>query len=154
MKSNDVSYVKWCTSTDTNHPNTYDCTCFNQHIDIDHDTTNKWNLFVFIENWIKITKKIHVLLKWNQNNKKKKWYIKEKFVVFYYKVFTYIIALPKTMCLIMNSFSQKLPSLGNPKSHHPDSKPTRVQNSNLQCSMINPCPKCLVHPNHVIILPP
>ncbi len=33
-------------------------------------------------------------------------------------------------------------------------KPTRIQNSKLQCSMSSPCLKCHVHPNHVIILPP
>ncbi len=45
----------------------------------------------------------------------------------------------------MKRKSLKLSSLNSPKSHH-DSKPTRIQNSNLQCSMINPYPKCLVHP--------
>jgi hypothetical protein len=37
------------------------------------------------------------------------------------------------------------PILGNAKSHNHDSKPIKIQNSNLQCSMINPYPKCLVH---------
>ncbi len=77
------------------------------------------------------------------------------FVVFYYKVLIAILTLPKTKCLRMKSFSPKLPSLGSPKSHNHDSKPTRIQNSNLRCSMISPYPKCLVHPkpcNHVIPL--
>jgi hypothetical protein len=52
------------------------------------------------------------------------------------------------------SFSPNLPSLGSLKLHHNDSKPTRIQNSKLQCSMSSPYPKCHVHPNHVIILPP
>jgi hypothetical protein len=52
------------------------------------------------------------------------------------------------------SSSLDLPSLGSPKSHHHDSKLTKIQNSKLQCSMSNPRPKCLVDPNHVIILPP
>jgi hypothetical protein len=30
----------------------------------------------------------------------------------------------------MKSFSLELPFLGNPKSHHHDSKPTKIQNSN------------------------
>jgi hypothetical protein len=51
----------------------------------------------------------------------------------------------------MKSFSPSLPPLCNPKSHHHDSKPTRIQYSNQQCS---PYPKCFVHPNHVIILSP
>jgi hypothetical protein len=72
------------------------------------------------------------------------WYLKIGFVVFYYKVFTTIFIFPKIMCLIMKSFSLEFPSLGSPKSHNHDSKPTRIQNLNLQCSMINPYPKCLV----------
>ncbi len=55
----------------------------------------------------------------------------------------------------MNFFFLELPPLSNPKSHHHDSKPTRIQNSNLQCSMINPYHKCIVHPkpcNHPIPL--
>jgi hypothetical protein len=50
------------------------------------------------------------------------------------------------MCLTMKSFSLEFPSLGSPKSDNHDSKPTRIQNSNLQCSMISPYSKCLVHP--------
>jgi hypothetical protein len=50
--------------------------------------------------------------------------------------------------------SPDLPSLGSLKLHHHDSKPIRIQNSKLQCSMNNPYPKCPIHPNHVIILPP
>ncbi len=46
----------------------------------------------------------------------------------------------------MESFSPKLPSFGSPKSHHHDSKPTRIQNSNTLCSTISPYHKCLVHP--------
>ncbi len=42
----------------------------------------------------------------------------------------------KIVCLIMKSFSLKLPYLGSPKSHDHHSKPTRIQNSNLKCSMI------------------
>jgi hypothetical protein len=53
-----------------------------------------------------------------------------------------------------SSSSPNLPSLGNTKSHHHDSKPTRIQNSKLQCSMNNPCSECHVHPNHVIIIRP
>ncbi len=45
----------------------------------------------------------------------------------------------------MSSFCPNLPPLGNPKSHHHDLKSTRIQNSNLQCSMISPYPNCLVH---------
>ncbi len=60
---------------------------------------------------------------------------------------------PKIMCLRIQSFPPYLPSLSSPKSHHHDPKPTRIQNSNLQCSLNNPYLKCFVHPNHVIILP-
>ncbi len=52
-------------------------------------------------------------------------------------------------------FFPSFPPLGSPKSHHHDSKPTRIQNSNYQCSMISPYPKCLIHPkpcNHPIPL--
>ncbi len=66
-------------------------------------------------------------------------------MVFYYKI-PKIISLPQN-CVFKNEIlSPKLPSLGNPKSHHHDSKPTRIQNSNLQCSMISPYHKCHVHP--------
>ncbi len=74
-------------------------------------------------------------------------------MVFYNKIPIAILTFPKIVCLKMNSFFPKLPSLDNPKSHNHDSKPTITQNSNLQCSMINLYPKCFVHPNHVIILP-
>ncbi len=67
-------------------------------------------------------------------------------MVFYYKIHIAILTLPKIVCLIMNSFSPKLPSLDSPKSHNHDSKPTKIQNSNLQCSMISLYPKCFVHP--------
>jgi len=73
------------------------------------------------------------------------WYLKMGFVVFYYKVLIAILTLPKTMCLRMKSFSLDVLFLGNPKSHNHDSKPTRIQNSNLWCSMISPYLKCLVH---------
>ncbi len=81
------------------------------------------------------------------------WYIKTKFVVFFYKNTYRYIHFPKIVCLRMKSFSEDLPSLGNPKSHHHESKPTKIQNSNLQCSMSSPYSKCLVHPNHVIVYP-
>jgi hypothetical protein len=74
------------------------------------------------------------------------WYLKIGFVVFYYKVLTIILTFPKIMCLTMKSFSLEFLSLGSPKSDNHVSKPTRIQNSNLQCSMISPYPKCLVHP--------
>jgi len=65
-------------------------------------------------------------------------------MVFYYKVPTMISLLQN--CVSNNEIIfPKLPSFGNPKSHHHDSKPTRIQNSNLQCS-ISPYPKCHVHP--------
>ncbi len=59
------------------------------------------------------------------------------------------LTLPKIVFQNVLSSSPNVLSLGNPKSHHHDSKPTRIQNSKLQCSMTSPCPKCLVHPNHV-----
>ncbi len=64
----------------------------------------------------------------------------------------------KIVCLIMKKKFLKLLPLGNPKSHD-DSKPTKIQNSNPECSMIRPYFKCLVHPkpcNHPtpLTLPP
>jgi hypothetical protein len=53
-----------------------------------------------------------------------------------------------------SSSSLNFSSLGSMESYHHDSKPTRIQNSKLQCSINSPYPKCHVHPNHVIILPP
>jgi hypothetical protein len=75
-------------------------------------------------------------------------------MVFYYKVPIAPPTLPQTLFKNLFSFSPDLLSLGGPKLHHHDSKPTKIQNSKLQCSMTSPCPKCHVHPNHVIILPP
>ncbi len=49
-------------------------------------------------------------------------------------------------CLRMKFFSQEVLSLSSPRSHHHNSKPTRIQHSNLQCSMINSYSKCLVCP--------
>jgi hypothetical protein len=79
---------------------------------------------------------------------------KIEYVIFYYKVLIVIFILPKTVCFKKNKIPLDFPSLGNPNSYHHDSKPTKIQNSYLQCSMSRPYPKCLVHPNHVIILPP
>jgi hypothetical protein len=58
------------------------------------------------------------------------WYIKTKSMGFYYKVPTTPPTFPKTM-FKNSSYSPDFPSLGSPKSHHHDSKPTRIQNSKL-----------------------
>jgi hypothetical protein len=80
------------------------------------------------------------------------WYIKNRSMVFYYKVPT-IILTSQNYVQEWKLFCPDLPSLGNPKSHHHNSKSIRIQNSNLQCSMSGPYLKCFVHQNHVIILP-
>jgi len=77
---------------------------------------------------------------------------KTKFVVFYYKIFIDIFT-PQNYVSNIEFFPLELPSLGSPKSHHHDSKRTSIQNSNIQCSMINPYPDVLFIQNHVIILP-
>lgn len=61
---------------------------------------------------------------------------------------------PKIVCLRMSSFFLELSTLGSPKSQHHGSEMIKIQNSNQQCSMISPYPKFLIHPKHVIILPP
>jgi hypothetical protein len=78
---------------------------------------------------------------------------KTKFVIFYYKVPTAPLTLPKTMCLILPSFVPKLFILGSPKSHHHGSKNNK--NSKFKITMFHDqsLSKCLVHPNHVLILP-
>jgi hypothetical protein len=102
-----------------------------------------------------MTVKFHVLWKWNQNNKIKFGvYQKTESVVFCYRILIAIL-IPKTTYLKMNSFSLDLPPLGSLKSHHHDLKPTWIQESNLQCSMINPYPNYLAHPkpcNHPTFL--
>jgi hypothetical protein len=108
----------------------------------------------FTEHWIRITIEFHVLLKWNQNNKIKYMVCQNRICGFLLQNILNYTYFPKTMYLRISSFSLDLPSLGSPKSHHHDSKPTRFQNSNLQCSMNSPYFKCLVHPNHAIILTP
>ncbi len=78
-----------------------------------------------------------------------------KFVVFYYRVsITFFTSSKLCPSKKSSSSSPNLRFLGNPESHHYDSKLTRIQNSKLQCSIRSPCPKCPIHPNHVIILPP
>ncbi len=78
---------------------------------------------------------------------------KTEFVFFYYKVLTTPLTLPKTMCLILPSFILKLFLLGNPKSHHHGSK--NKENSKFKITTFHDqsLSKCLVHPNHVFILP-
>jgi hypothetical protein len=44
---------------------------------------------------------------------------------------------PKTVCLRMNFFLPNLPSLGSPKSHHHDSKSTKIQNSKFKPTMFH-----------------
>ncbi len=48
-------------------------------------------------------------------------------MVLYYKDPTTPPILPKTLSKNLFSSSPDLPSLGNPKLHHHDSKPTRIQ---------------------------
>jgi hypothetical protein len=78
-----------------------------------------------------------------------------EFVVFYYQVRIALLTSSKLRpSKNSSSSSQDLPSLGNPKSHHHDSKLTRIKNSKPQCSMNSPFSTCPIHPNHVIILFP
>jgi hypothetical protein len=107
--------------------------------------------FYYKKNSIRIITKFHVLWKWNKICN----FPKKTFMVFYYQVPT--ILLTSSILWPSKKSSSSFPnlsSLGNPKSHHHDSKLTRIQNSKLQCSMNSPCLKCHVHPNHVIILSP
>jgi len=59
------------------------------------------------------------------------------YMVYQNKIYGFLLevhttpTLPKTMCLGILSSSLDLPSLGSPKSHHHDLKPTRIQNSKL-----------------------
>jgi hypothetical protein len=58
-------------------------------------------------------------------------YIEIESMVFNYKnTYNYTYS-PKIVCLKMNHFPPDLHLLGSPKSHHHDSKPTIIQNSNL-----------------------
>ncbi len=70
---------------------------------------------------------------------------KIKSLVFYYKVCTTILTSQNYVS--NNEFFFPISSpFGSPKSYHDESKPTRLQNSNLQCFMISPYPNCLTHP--------
>jgi hypothetical protein len=116
-------------------------------------TPKKFVLLCFTKNSIRITTKFHVLWEWNQNSK-------IKFVVYqknnlWFSTTKYLqpFLFPQNYVFNNEILFPKSSLLGSPKSQHHDSKPTRIQNSNQQCSMSSPCPKCLVHLNHVIILP-
>jgi len=75
---------------------------------------------------------------------------KTKFVVFYDKV-PIDIFTPQYYVSNIEFPPLELSSLGSP--YHHDSKRTKIENSNIQCSMINPYPNVLFIQNHVIILP-
>ncbi len=76
------------------------------------------------------------------------------FLVFYYKILMAPPILPKTMCLKIPFFFLELSLLGSRKSHHHSSKNNK--NSKFKLAMFHDqsLSKCLVHPNHVLILPP
>jgi hypothetical protein len=91
------------------------------HNNMDMEIVKEIYTYLFYwKNFIKITKKFHVMWKWNQNNKIKSLVSKKKSMVFYYKARTTPFTLPKTMCLKIPSLKFSL--LGNPKSHHHGSK--------------------------------
>jgi hypothetical protein len=64
---------------------------------------------VLLKTWIKIIIECLVLLKWNQNNKSDLWYIKTKFVVFYYKIPIAPPILPKLCLKIILLFPRSSP---------------------------------------------
>ncbi len=107
---------------------------------------SKFVLHCFTKSSIRITAKFHVLLKWNPNNKIKFAIQQKQNLWFSTTKYFELYLLPKIICLTVKYFSLQVPSLGSPKSHHHDSKPTRIQNSNPHRSTINPYPKCFVHP--------
>jgi hypothetical protein len=53
--------------------------------------------------------------------------MQNKICGFLLQVLTSFLTLPKIVFLIMDPSSLDLHSLGSPKSHHQDSKPTRIQ---------------------------
>jgi hypothetical protein len=77
-----------------------------------------------------------------------------KFVVFNYKIPIAPLTLPKTMCLrIFLCFPKTFP-FGQSQVTSPWSKNNK--NSKFKLTMFHDQPlfKCLIHPNHVFILPP
>ncbi len=73
-------------------------------------------------------------------------------MVFYYEMPTALPTLPKIVSKNIFSFPE-LSLLGSPKSHHHVSKNNK--NSKFKLTMFHDqsLSKCLVHPNHVLILP-